>query len=46
LKGARTSDLPLQEASRFKLVINRKTAQALDLTLPPIVLAQADQVIE
>lgn len=46
LKGAKTSDLPLQEASRFKLVINRRTAQALGLKLPPIVLAQADQVIE
>ena len=46
LKGAKTSDLPLQEASRFKLVVNRKTAQALGLNLPSIVLAQADQVIE
>jgi putative ABC transport system substrate-binding protein len=46
LKGAKIADLPLQEASRFKLVINQKTALALGLTLPPIVLAGADRVIE
>ena len=46
LNGAKTSDLPLQEASRFKLVINRKTAHALGLNIPSIVLAQADEVIE
>ena len=46
LKGAKIAELPLQEASRFKLVVNKKTAQALGLALPAIVLAQADQVIE
>ena len=46
LKGAKIADLPLQEASRFKLVINLKTAHALGITLPPLVLAQAEHVIE
>ncbi len=46
LKGAKIADLPMQEAARFKLEINKKTALALGLNLPATVLAGADQVIE